>query len=626
MHQWQYLIIILVLFSLRVESQPIDTFEIEEIQIQTTRLYSLISADTISAGRKVSSSTPLHFTRLQLRENNPGGITTFNTRGTTPQQNTIFWAGMELNNPMLGLADLSLFPAYLFDAVLLHQGGNPNLPFSGKPGGSLELVTSSDPKLADGLSLSLSNLSTENRNSLTYLKSQIALSNTSIGINAAYSDYRNRYKFTHPNGTTKRQSHGRGIHRNSTVNIHHQINNSSDLTLNTWIQNTERQVPPTLFEQSSSASQRDKAIRIAAHYRKQLGRSLLGFRPGFNREVLNYSDPVSGEFSNSTITTRQVSTYWTGQIISQLPLKVEAVWRNRSIQTDAYQVNPSEDDLLLSAGLRIADILPNFSAAAYLRKKYSARSNSPLLARLEFSIVPKYDRKIFISIENHHRNPTLNDLYWPILGNPDLKSERGHAAESGIRLKNGGHGIEYLSGKIFYRRTDRLIYWSNHSGVWKPENLSAVVAYGLDLEAKYDHEFNKLKIGANLNYQFLKTSLIEERFPGDPSEGKQLPYQPEHNILSTVSLSYKSTVLTFNQKWTSTRYVSSDHSQYLSPLLLLSAGIGHFFSIGPTTWEVSLFCDNLFDKEFFSVSRRPMPGRTLGIQLTTNLNNKRCNH
>lgn len=623
MYQWLFSIIFFFLLAFRLGGQAIDTIEIEEITIQSSRLQSLIPADTLISKSGNKTSVPLHYTQLQLRENIPGGITIFNTRGTTPQQNTVYWAGLELNNPMLGLSDLSLFPPYLFDAIVLNQGSNPNLPFSGKPGGSLELVTSLHSEYEDGLNLSFSNLSSQNRNFTNLLKAGFSKGNTSIGINAAYSDYKNRYEFKHPNGTTRRQSHGRGIHRNLTAIIHHRINESSDITLNSWVQNTERQVPPTLFESSSSATQKDEAIRLAMHYRKQLKRSLFGFRPGLSRKVLNYSDPVSGEYSSSTITNLQVSTYWSGKFLASVPLRLEAIWRNQSINTDAYSINPTESDLLLSSSLRFANFLPNLNAAVYLRKTIGASANSPFLARFELSYVPQVDKKLYFSAENHHRNPTLNDLYWPVLGNPDLKPEKGHAFEGGFRFKNPGHGLKLFSAKLFYRKTDQLIYWSNHSGIWMPENLAAVNAYGLELEAKYSQRIRKLDVGTSLNYQYLKTALTEERFPGDPSKGKQLPYQPEHNLLGLLKISYKNSTLTINQKWTSTRYVASDHSQYLEPLFLFNAGIGHNFSLGPTILEVALFCDNILDREFFSVNRRPMPGRTFGIQITTKLNNEK---
>jgi outer membrane cobalamin receptor len=81
------------------------------------------------------------------------------------------------------------------------------------------------------------------------------------------------------------------------------------------------------------------------------------------------------------------------------------------------------------------------------------------------------------------RAPTLNDLYWPIYGNPNIKPEIGNAYQIG--LDYNPNSILSLSTTLFARRTKNLITWSPDStGFWRPGNVDSSSIFGFEFTGK----------------------------------------------------------------------------------------------------------------------------------------------
>ncbi|HIP75781.1 MAG TPA: TonB-dependent receptor [Psychromonas hadalis] len=86
--------------------------------------------------------------------------------------------------------------------------------------------------------------------------------------------------------------------------------------------------------------------------------------------------------------------------------------------------------------------------------------------------------------------PSYNDLYWPNLGNPDLKAEKGEIYELSFT-----HNISTVDAFIpmklnFYTgELDDKINWapvSSGSSIWKPSNVDLVKIKGVEAYVKYD--------------------------------------------------------------------------------------------------------------------------------------------
>ncbi|MCX8015264.1 MAG: TonB-dependent receptor, partial [candidate division WOR-3 bacterium] len=81
------------------------------------------------------------------------------------------------------------------------------------------------------------------------------------------------------------------------------------------------------------------------------------------------------------------------------------------------------------------------------------------------------------------RAPTLNDLYWPISGNKNIKPEIGNAVQFGIDYNFVNNHL--LGMTIFTRNTKNLIAWAPDSlGFWRPSNVDSASISGVELMGK----------------------------------------------------------------------------------------------------------------------------------------------
>ena len=63
------------------------------------------------------------------------------SEGTTASHTLIDWNGININSPMLGQSDLSLFPVGLIDDINIYFGGASMLLNNGGIGGTINLET-----------------------------------------------------------------------------------------------------------------------------------------------------------------------------------------------------------------------------------------------------------------------------------------------------------------------------------------------------------------------------------------------------------------------------------------------------------------------------------------------------
>jgi len=74
-----------------------------------------------------------------IRQYGPSGIGSISRRGADPAQIQVLWNGLVLNNPMLGMADVSLLQNDASTEIKLSEGGSGSFYGSGSVGGTLSL-------------------------------------------------------------------------------------------------------------------------------------------------------------------------------------------------------------------------------------------------------------------------------------------------------------------------------------------------------------------------------------------------------------------------------------------------------------------------------------------------------
>ena len=146
----KYLLLALVgMVSLGVLSaQPADS---TAIVLPVVHLHDMRLSD-LSTGQTVTSLDSTLLASYQadplekvLQENTPvfiksygtGNLATTSFRGTGASHTAVYWQGLPINSPSLGLTDFSLIPTSFFDGIAILSGGGSTLYGSGAIGGSV---------------------------------------------------------------------------------------------------------------------------------------------------------------------------------------------------------------------------------------------------------------------------------------------------------------------------------------------------------------------------------------------------------------------------------------------------------------------------------------------------------
>ncbi|MFI5142204.1 MAG: TonB-dependent receptor, partial [Bacteroidia bacterium] len=138
-------------------SQKNDTFLLNEVNVtdyrtkKSTENFVQLKIDSATQSAFLTSS----LSQLLIQQNGvfvkaygPGNIASLSIRGSTAQQTAVIWNGMNINNPMLGQADISLLPVGFFNSMSIQKGALSGYWGSGAMAGVLSLQ--SNPQQISG--------------------------------------------------------------------------------------------------------------------------------------------------------------------------------------------------------------------------------------------------------------------------------------------------------------------------------------------------------------------------------------------------------------------------------------------------------------------------------------------
>ncbi|MGA1870675.1 MAG: TonB-dependent receptor plug domain-containing protein [bacterium] len=180
------------------------------------------------------------------------------------------------------------------------------------------------------------------------------------------------------------------------------------------------------------------------------------------------------------------------------------------------QLNLLDESLFISAGWRIDD--------------YSTfGSESTYKASIAY-LFKDMGTKVKVNWGTAFKAPTLNSLYWPDSGNPELKAEESESYDIGIQQKLNNERIS-LSLCYFHNQFEHLIEWApdprpENPFRWTPQNVSRALTQGWEIEAAFEL-FKDLILKAN--HTFTKTE--------DKEKEKELLRRPKNKTSLTIDYS-----------------------------------------------------------------------------------------
>jgi len=596
----------------KIESSHLESF-LTGSKIQTIEILKLNLFKQDNLGLLLNG-----YSSLSLKYYGPSGISTSSLRGGNASHTAVLWNGFNLQSAMHGQVDFSLIPSFFIDYANIQYGGNASLFGSGSVGGAVHL----------------GNLPNFNAKNIELLSSFGSFSNRLVGLKIKYgskkiaSDTRvlwnkslNNFEYYSDSALFKiKQRQQNAEFRQAAIlqNIHYIINSKNLLSLNLWLQENLSQIPPVLGATNFHGNQTDRFTRINAQLKSVHQKYILIAKTALLSDYISYSDDVNSISRNKCISSiTNIENYFQPGDAHEIQISFSYNQANANVDSYSKPVRQSRTAAFASYKLIIKSI--NLEQSISIRNEIKDGIFSPAIPSYGFSLTPRKNLKIFGNVSRNFRYPTLNDLYWINLGNPNLQPEIGWSQEIGSKISGNIRSFESsISLSVFNRNMKNLIVWlPNNSGLWRPDNVYKVWSRGIELDWSISKTAGDFSAGIAGKSSFLKSTNMETKNSNDISLGKQIIYVPRIKHIINAKLTFKEYQIEYSQVYTGISFTSSDNLFWLDDFNVGNLCVARYFKVKNYQLDFSFATYNIFNSDYQVVLNRPMPLRN--FQFTINL-------
>ena len=617
---------LLSLFVPKLQAQVPDTIQIidgveilaDKISVFSSGLkIEKIDSTTLSIRQGVSIATLLaEQSAVTVRSYSPGGIATLSLRGTNSSQSGVFWNGINLQQPNMGMTDLSRISTFDFSDVSLQSGGASALLGSGVIGGSLHLSNTMNFSSPLKASVLLSGGSAGKLGGAV----KISAGNSRLAYTGSLSgDWNeNNFWYTTLSGDQERLEHALVKSASSIHQIDYLLNQKQKLTAAIWYQATDRQIPPTLTMTQSTQQQWDQAIRSSLQWTYSGEKQSFCIRSAFIDEKEHYqnSDALIDAFYH--LNTLQAELEYKRSLGKSFSIGSGASADVIRADVPYYEGIEYQPEGSVWAALAFAHQKSRIKSVLNLRQDFSKGYQIPFSPSFSAEIPVFKTVSANLAISKNFRVPTMNDKYWVPGGNPELKPEESLNMEAGLEFnfKSGDLVQSKINIDYYNLLIDNLIQWVPvSSGIWTPQNVQKVWSHGVEISSKSDMKYAGFRGYFLLGYNY-SPSVYKETTPDEIENlDNQLIYIPLHKVQETFYITKSSWYAMFSYSLTGKRYVQSDNQKSLPSYSILDLYGGNTFKTKKLSYRLQLELRNLFNTSYQSVLYYPEPGRSFSISL-----------
>ena len=263
-----------------------------------------------------------------------------------------------------------------------------------------------------------------------------------------------------------------------------------------------------------------------------------------------------------------------------------------------------------------------FELIFYPSVRYDAYSDvagdvSPRLG-LNIGLIRDPSLRLKASYGKSFRAPVLNDLYWIEGGNPALRPERALSFDAGVCSDLNLWGSLRIEASYFSIDSRDRIVWVPVSGTfWSPKNISSVTSRGAEAEAAWTGFGGVIRL--TLNGTWTNVTKTSADFPGDPTEGKRLIYEPAQTFNGVAEGRLGSVTLLLRHSWISYRYTTEINDRFLPAYSLESAAVRYGLPVGLFNASLKAEVNNILSTSYQVVALYPMPLREFRVTLEAGL-------
>lgn len=213
-----------------------------------------------------------------------------------------------------------------------------------------------------------------------------------------------------------------------------------------------------------------------------------------------------------------------------------------------------------------------------------------------------YGISLLANFGNAFKAPTLNDLYYPNYGNPNLKPEESKSYEAGIA---GNHDWGQWEVRAYHTNIDNLITPTMDpvTFMFSPENIGKAQIDGIETEISSQLMGWNGKLTLNLlNPKNVETHL-------------RLPRRASEMLAFDLSRTFGSVDLGANILAQGNRFDNTDNSIRVAGYVTVDLRSAYHFN---KNWMLNAKLNNLLDKNYQTVNTYNMAGRNFFVSVHYN--------
>ena len=552
-----------------------------------------------------------------------GSIITARIGGLSPDHIDVNWNGLPLESPTLGLADLSLIPAFLMAGNGVTQSSSGTQFSGGGFAGSLNMRSG----FPDGVE-TIGTFSSM-QNSAGGIRYGVPLGKFQFKGGILVEDFLNKFDYDDPYNSqlSGQQNKNDGQQASIIQSVGWRPNERDRVSLDVAIINREVQLPDQLGGLFTPRIQRqqDSLIRGNLQWQRILARRMSRARIGYVSDFQHFLSHAEGDPDLSRIDSRISS---------------------RRVILDLDNKHLLENDLDLSYGIRseytgaegsnfasgLAEAY-GFSVFASLSKQLdkfevqlSSRTQHQSIANGLFSegqwgaagdisvSRPVSIRGVILtplarfSLKN--RIPDFNERFWIPGGNPNISPEQGWQAEFAGSLSPFNGDQWELTARYQRSHMWNWIQWVPGDGFFEAVNYRFA-------------DLNFFQINARITWKdwTLRSSyeINDNRVYSEGTEGRglQLAYTPANQWSGSASYQEKGWVLWTGVNAIGTRFANEEQTPTaeLDPIHQWSASISKTWRLECFELQPAVHYTNILDQNFEYMRFYTTPGRVFSIQL-----------
>lgn len=633
------LCIFCISYSFAQKINPDSVYKLPEVKVDEIRLndfstgLSIIKIDH----KKIEVSHLLNLAEL-ISENSgiflktygQGSLATIGIRGTGPAHTGLFWNGININPPNLGLSDLALIPAALISGAEIQLGSSASLYGSGVIGGAVHLNSTPDFKKTMNISVS----------GLTGSFGLYEGSGSGVFSNKKwYSRVAGYYRECENNFPYKTAKSGNPLEKlvsadyfsyGGTAEIHRLFKHNYIVALHAWHTYTHRNLPPSMTSVDNNEQQSDSSFRFLIEAKKLFEKSSLKTKVAWLNEFLRYDRETFTDLAylkyniHEKVNTQGIisETEFATQVSKKAKLNIGINYTYYYADIIQYSTAKTRNQAAAFLSFLYAFTKINWKATINLRQELVEGYTVPFTPSL--GIEGKVWRSISAkaNVSRSYRVPTMNDRFWVPGGNPDLKPESGWNAEGGVFTSFSDTSklfIPDFSITAYSSLIDNWILWqplATNNNIWTPVNLQKVWARGFESKAGIIFKARTVEAGLNAFYSYTLSTIIRTSDALKASIDKQLIYVPQHNLNTSFSLKWKNISFSYIQSYTGKRFTTSDNSASLPAFSIGNAILNYDLNLNKIRIGIGFRVNNIWGAAYQTLAYRPMPGRNFNISLS----------